>query len=135
MQDKYACKKCYQTIITATTPYKPLEKGIAGPNLMVHVVVSKFCDHLPLYRQEKILRRYGISLNRSTLCNWIQKTAERLKPLYDLMKQELATDHIFIDETPLLTLRVKHQIPEAVSKDKQLGGADGLYNGWAFSGR
>jgi transposase len=65
---KYGCRKCSQTIITAPTPYKPIEKGLAGPNLMAHVVVSKFCDHLPLYRQEQIFKRYGVSLRRSTLC-------------------------------------------------------------------
>ena len=104
---KYACKSCCQCVVLAPAPYKPLEKGLAGPNLMAHVIVNKMSDHLPLYRQEKMLRRYGINLNRSTLCQWLQKVASGLKPLYDAMKQELiATDHIFADETPLLTLRV-----------------------------
>lgn len=112
---KYACKSCCQCVVIAPTPYNPLE-DLAGPNLMAHVVVSKFCDHLPLYSQEKILRRYGITLNRSTLCNWIQKTAEGLKPIYDTMQQKLvSTDYIFSDETPFLILRVSSFVPQSVS--------------------
>lgn len=114
---KYACKNYYQGVVLAPTPYKPLEKGLAGPNLMAHVIVNKMCDRFPLYRQEKILSRYGINLNRSTLCHWLQKIASGLKPLYDAVKQELiATDHLFADETPLLTLRVRASKPTVTGK-------------------
>lgn len=104
---KYACSKCTQGVVVAPAPYKPIEKGLAGPNLIAHVIVSKISDHVPLYRQEKILRRYGMNLNRSTLCYWVQEIAKSLMPLYEEMKKELVgTDHLYADETPLLTLRV-----------------------------
>jgi transposase/cell division protein FtsB len=105
---KYGCKICHTTVVTAPTPYKPIEKGLAGPNLIAHVVVSKFLDHLPLYRQEKIFHRYGLSLNRSTLCHWIKATAISLEPLYDLLQQELLLgNHLYSDDTGLPTIGVK----------------------------
>lgn len=104
---KYACSKCSQGVVVAPAPYKPIEKGLAGPTLISHIIVGKISDHVPLYRQEKILGRYGMNLNRSTLCYWVQEIAKSLTPLYEEMKKELVgTDHIYADETPLLTLRV-----------------------------
>ena len=117
---KYSCKKCHQTVATAPTPYKPIEKGLAGPHLMAHVVVSKFLDHLPFYRQEKILNRYGLSLNRSTLCHWIKATAISLEPLYELLKQELLSGHhLYSDDTRLPTLGVKTENQTNPSKAHQ----------------
>lgn len=107
---KYACKCCYQTVVVAQTPYKPIEKGLAGPNLMAHVVVSKYLDHLPLYRQESIFKRHSVPINRSTLCGWVVSTAQSLKPIYQRMKEDLLKgDHLFTDDTYLLTLRVRPQ--------------------------
>jgi transposase len=120
---KYACKSCSQTVVTAPTPYKPIEKGLAGPNLIAHVLVSKFCDHLPLYRLAQILKRYGISISRGTLCRWVQSTASLLKSLYVLLKQELILeDHLFADETLLTVLNVhevfnEEQRPDQTSTD------------------
>lgn len=109
---KYACPKCSR-IEVAAAPYKPIEKGSAGPQLIAHVIVSKICDHLPLYRQEKILRRHGAAFNRSTLCSWMQEMARLLKPLYEEMKTELvATDHLYADDTPMLTLGVPVAVVE-----------------------
>lgn len=117
---KYSCQKCHQTVATAPTPYKPIEKGLAGPHLMAHVVVSKFLDHLPFYRQEKILNRYGLSLNRSTLCHWIKATAISLEPLYELLKQELLLgNHLYSDDTRLPTLGVKTENQTNPSKAHQ----------------
>lgn len=105
---KYACTCCRQTIVVAKTPYKPIEKGIAGPCLMAYVVVSKFVDHLPLYRQESIFKRHYVSINRSTLCGWIMAAAQSLKPIYDRMKYHLLKgNHLYTDDTSLLTLRIK----------------------------
>jgi len=102
---KYGCKACSRTVVTAPTPYKPIEKGLAGPNLIAHVLVTKLADHVPLYRQEKIFERKGMSFSRSTLCRWVQSTATSLKPLRNLMREELvAEDHLFADETPLTLL-------------------------------
>ena len=104
---KYACRCCKQTVVVAETPYKPVEKGLAGPHLIAYVVVSKFSDHLPLYRQEVIFKRYGVLINRSTLCGWVLAAAQSLKPLYERMKADLLMGtHIFVDDTHLRTLRV-----------------------------
>ena len=104
---KYACTCCRQTIVVAKTPYKPIEKGIAGPYLIAYVVVSKFVDHLPLYRQESIFKRHHVSISRSTLCGWVMAAAQSLKPIYDRMKYHLLNgNHIYTDDTYLLTLRI-----------------------------
>lgn len=117
---KYGCKICGQTVVTAPAPYKPIEKGLAGPNLIANVLVSKFCDHVPLYRQEKIFKRRGASLSRGTLCRWAQSTASSLKPLHELMREELvAEDHLFADETPLTLLTGSKRPQEEGQKEDQ----------------
>jgi transposase len=63
----------------------PIPKGLPGPGLLAHVIVSKYCDHLPLYRQTKISKRQGVVLPRSTTCDWMAACADLLRPLYDLM--------------------------------------------------
>jgi transposase len=72
-------------IISAVKPAMPIHKGLPGPGLLAHVIVSKYCDHLPLYRQTKISTRQGVVLPRSTTCDWMAACAELLRPLYDLM--------------------------------------------------
>ena len=72
-------------IISAVKPTMPIHKGLPGPGLLAHVIVSKYCDHLPLYRQTKISTRQGVVLPRSTTCDWMAASAALLRPLYDLM--------------------------------------------------
>jgi transposase len=72
-------------IIAAVKPAMPIHKGLPGPGLLAHVIVSKYCDHLPLYRQTKISKRQGVVLPRSTTCDWMAACADLLRPLYDLM--------------------------------------------------
>lgn len=106
---KYACKECEANasetgpqIETAQKPLSPIEKGLAAPGLLAYVLVSKYADHLPLYRQERIFERHQIDLSRSTLCDWMRESAEALKPLYDLMvKETLASKVIHTDDTPV----------------------------------
>jgi len=106
---KYACKACEENaseggpqITTAEKPLSPIEKGLAAPGLLAYVIVSKYSDHLPLYRLERILGRHKIDLSRSTLCDWMRESAEALKPLYDLMVREtLASRVIHTDDTPV----------------------------------
>jgi len=88
---KYAClnPECEGSVITADKPWQPIEKGLPGPGLLSHVVVSKYADHLPLNRQEGILARQGVELSRSTLCGWAMSAAELVKPLYELMWAEV----------------------------------------------
>jgi transposase len=84
---KYACSHCRDGVVTPETPARPLSGCIAGAGLLAQVVVCKFSDHLPLYRFEDISTRYGLYLPRSTLCDWVSKVADLLKPLYELQKE------------------------------------------------
>lgn len=68
---KYACRPCQGEVAVAPLPPSPIEQGMAAPGLLAHVLVSKFADHLPLNRQEAMLRRAGVTLPRSTLCDWV----------------------------------------------------------------
>jgi transposase len=106
---KYACPACEAQaaetgpqITTAEKPLSPIEKGLAAPGLLAYVIVSKYGDHLPLHRLERILARHGIELARSTLCDWAAQCADVLRPLYDLMVQRvLQSKVIHTDDTPV----------------------------------
>jgi transposase len=89
-----------RTVITAEMPPAPLPKSNASPNLLSHVLVSKYADHLPLNRIEGIFRRQGVELPRSTLCDWVLGSTELLSVLYDALKQHvLAAPKIHADDT------------------------------------
>lgn len=97
---KYACKKCQEGVVTSDLPPQPIEKGIPGPGLLAHVLTSKYCDHLPLHRQEGIFRRNGIEISRKTTCDWVGKSAALLEPLVAEMKKGLKTSKkIHTDDT------------------------------------
>lgn len=98
--------------LTAPAPPSLLEGSILTPTLLAHLLTSKFCDHLPFYRQEQIMaRRHGINIPRNTLCYWADFAAQTLEPLYKIIAQDLrASDRINIDETP-----VDYLSPEAKS--------------------
>ena len=88
-------------------PSRPIERGRPGPGLLAHVLVSKYGDHLPLYRQSQIFERDGIDLDRSTLADWVGKSAALLEPLADAIgRHVLGGQAIFADDTP-----VKMQAP------------------------
>jgi transposase len=72
-------------IISAVKPAMPIPKGLPGPGLLAHLIVSKYCDHIPLYRHTNISKRQGVVLPRSTTCDWMAACADLLRPLYDLM--------------------------------------------------
>ena len=82
---RYACEACEENIALAPKPPQPIEKGLPGPGLLAHVILSKYGDYLPLYRQEDILSRSGILIRRSTLCDWVASAADLLAPLYKLI--------------------------------------------------
>ncbi|QDV33442.1 IS66 family transposase [Tautonia plasticadhaerens] len=84
-RSRYACRACQEHVAIAAKPPQPIDKGLAGPGLLAHVITSKYGDHLPLYRQEDILARHGVVLSRATLCGWMARSAELLTPLYELM--------------------------------------------------
>ena len=101
---KYACPKgC--TVVTAEKPMVPIEKGLAGPGLLAQVAVSKYGDHLPLYRQEEIFHRQGVELPRQTMCGWMGSCADLASPLYELMKNRvLDSKALQTDDTPVPVL-------------------------------
>jgi transposase len=97
---KYACPKCRDGVASPPVPPKPVPGGIAGPGLIAYVVVSKFADHLPLYRLEDILTRHGVFLSRSTLCDWVRNAADLLGPLADRQKTRvLQSSVLWTDDT------------------------------------
>lgn len=79
---KYACRTCQEQVAVAAKPPQPVAKGLPGPGLLAHTVLSKYGDHAPLYRQEDVHARHGIILRRSTLCDWIAAAADLAEPLY-----------------------------------------------------
>ena len=80
VRPKFACAACEQ-VVEATAPARPIDHGSPGPGLLAHVLVSKFGDHLPLYRQSEIYAREGIGLSRSTLAGWVGSASELLAAL------------------------------------------------------
>jgi len=74
-----------EVVIAAPKPAMPIAKGLPGPGLLAHLIVSKCVDHLPLHRLERVYQRQGVFLHRSTLCDWMGACADLLRPLYDLM--------------------------------------------------
>lgn len=102
---KYACRGCQEHVVVAPPPSKPVEKGLPGPGLLSAIVVSKYADHLPLYRLEDVFARQGVELARSTLCRWVLQTAEILEPLYRLLIDRVCTSEaIHTDDTPVPVL-------------------------------
>jgi transposase len=82
---KYACPQCHDHIRVAHMPLRIVEKGLPGPGLLAQIAASKYADHLPLHRLERILGRHGIHLARSTMCDWMAAVAEALDPVVRLM--------------------------------------------------
>ena len=86
---KYACPKCHDHVTTAPVPVAVIDKGLPGPGLLAQIVASKYADHLPLHRLERILGRHGIELSRSTMCAWVAHVAAMLRPVVNLMANEV----------------------------------------------
>jgi transposase len=84
---KYACPKCHDHIRVGHVPIRIVDKGLPGPGLLAQIAASKYADHLPLHRLERILGRHGIQLARSTMCDWMAAVAEALDPVVALMAQ------------------------------------------------
>jgi hypothetical protein len=83
-------------------PPLPIERGAVGPGLLAHIIVSKYADHQPLYRQESILERHGLHIPRSVTCEWVMKSAELLEPLTAAMRAELLRGAVInTDDTPV----------------------------------
>jgi transposase len=119
VRPKYACRYCQDGVVSPP-PARPIARGIAGPGLIAQILVAKFGDHLPLYRQEDFFTRHGLHIPRSTLCDWVQAAAELLRPLYERQKElVLQSPVLWTDDTPVTVLT---------------GGAEGSRQGrfWAY---
>lgn len=102
VQVKYACRACENGIISAPKPAQPIPRSFASASLLAYIIVAKFMDSLPLYRQETIFKRLNIDLSRATLSNWMLKVAELLTPFYDRLHELLILQKILqADETTL----------------------------------
>jgi len=99
---KYACKECESHISIGQLPPMAIDKGIPGEGLLAHIITSKYCDHNPLNRLEGILKRHGVDINVSTMCDWVGKSADLLEPLVKRMHEKiLQSPKINTDDTPI----------------------------------
>ena len=104
VRPRFACSGC-EAFTQAVLPSRPIERGRPGPGLLAHVLVNKYADHLPLYRQSGIFEREGIDIDRSTLADWVGKSTALLEPLADAIgRHVLAGQAIFADDTPVKML-------------------------------
>jgi transposase len=102
---RYGCRTCEGAVVQAPAPERPITGGMATEALLVHVLVAKYADFLPLYRQAAIFARQGVELDRSTLCDWVGRACWWLEPLWRLLHRHvMASTRIFADDTPLPVL-------------------------------
>src|SRR5499425_3457200 len=101
---KLSCRKC-ECVVQAEAPSRPIERGAAGPGLLAHVLVSKYSDHQPLYRQSEIYARHGVELERSTLADWVGGCSRLLEPLVEALRRYvLGAGKLHADDTPVPVL-------------------------------
>lgn len=104
VRPKLACVNC-QTVFQAAAPSRPIARGMAGPGLLAHVMVSKYCDHIPLYRLSGICARSGVHIDRSTLAGWVDQADQLLDPLVAALgRYTLAAAKVHADDTPVPVL-------------------------------
>src|SRR5258707_4344099 len=104
VRPKLSCTRC-DCIVQAEAPSRPIARGLAAPGLLAHVLVSKYCDHLPLYRQSEIYARQDVELERSTLSDWVGGSAHLLQPLVEALRRYvMATSKLHADDTPVPVL-------------------------------
>ena len=102
---RYGCRACEEAIVQAPAPERPIDGGMATEALLAHVLVNKYADHLPLYRQVQIFARQGVTLDRSTLCTWVGRACWWLAPLHELVLSTVLTSpKVFADDTTLPVL-------------------------------
>jgi transposase len=104
VRPKLSCDAC-DRIVQAPAPSRPIDRGLAGPGLLAHVLVSKYADHQPLYRQSEIYAREGVDLDRSTLAGWVGATSDLLAPLVEAVRdQVMSASKLHADDTPVPVL-------------------------------
>jgi len=105
VRPRLACA-CCERMVQAPAPIRPIDRGVPGPGLLAHVLVSKYADHLPLYRQSGIYARQGVELERSTLADWVGSAAMLLGPLVNALRNHvLAAEKLHADDTPVPVLQ------------------------------
>jgi transposase len=104
VRPKLSCTCCEQ-VVPAPAPSRPIERGLAGPGLLAHVLVAKYADHLPLYRQAEIYARSGLELERPTLADWVGGASRLLAPLGEALRRYvMATGKLHADDTTVPVL-------------------------------
>lgn len=104
VRPRMCCTGC-DRIVQAPAPWRPIDRGVAGPGLLAHVLTAKFCDHLPLYRQSAIYAREGVELDRSTLARWVGESSSLLAPLVELLRRHvMSASKLHGDDTPVPVL-------------------------------
>ena len=104
IRPKFSCARC-EMMVQAPAPTRPIARGMAGPALLAHVLVSKYADHLPPYRQSQIYARDGIDLDRSTLADWVGGASRLLQPLIDTLgRYVFQAEKLHADDTPVPVL-------------------------------
>jgi len=104
VRPKLSCSGC-ERIVQAPAPSRPIERGLAGPGLLAHVLVSKYANHLPLYRQSEIYARSGVEIERSTLADWVGGASRLFAPLVEALRRYvMANGKVHVDDTPVPVL-------------------------------
>jgi transposase len=104
VRPKFTCTGC-DRVVEAPAPSRPIERGLAGPSLLAHVIVSKYADHLPLFRQSEIYARQGVDIPRSTMAGWVGAASDLLGPLVEAIgKHVFAGRKLHADDTPIPVL-------------------------------
>jgi transposase len=107
---KKSCRDC-ERMVQTPAPSRPIPRGLAGPSLLAHILVTKFDDHVPLYRQGEIFARMGADIPRSTLIDWCGQAAGAVRPVANLIRAEvMAADRLHADDTPIRVLDPKMKL-------------------------
>jgi transposase len=118
IRGKWVCDTC-ETLIQAPVPAHVIDKGMATTSLLAQVLINKFADHLPLYRQEQMFDRTGYKLSASTMGSWVGQCGAALQPLVDALRTEiLKQDVLHADETPITMLNVGNKVSNKTSNTK-----------------
>jgi transposase len=118
---KKSCRDCERMVQTPAPP-RPIPRGMAGPALLAHILIAKYDDHLPLYRQGEIFARMGADIPRSTLIDWCGQAAGALQPLADLIRDVVtASDRVHADDTPIRVLDAKKKRIEGLARGVKEG--------------
>jgi transposase len=109
VRPKLSCRQCAR-VVQAAAPSRPIERGLASAGLLAQVIVAKYADHTPLYRQQGIYRRAGVALERATLAQWVGQAANLLAPLAAAVSRYvLAGEKVHADDTPVPVLAPRRE--------------------------